>query len=155
MIPYIKKKITSFIKDESGKISKKNLIAGAIILSGISSFAKNIKAAHFPGSSVGLPGLDSGSNSWHCNPPVKNYLAGTEGHYLTTYCHSNGGSCKHDHTNRVSANHANTNKIFHRNIPDFEYDKSNKVIVSKHNHHGQHASGQVGCGSGGQSHCNY
>jgi hypothetical protein len=44
MLPKIKKKAKAFIMDETGKISKKNIIKGALFLSASSVAFKSVKA---------------------------------------------------------------------------------------------------------------
>ncbi len=160
MFPKIKKKISSFIKDEKGTISKKNLISGAIILSGIGSFAKSVKATYYPGDhrSIQLPGLVEGSNDWSCNEAIE-ALPGTSVGYIKRHkCHASGGSCgggDASHTNNMNALHRNTDRSFHRNLPDLRYDKTNRKIVTQHSHHGQHANATSECSSSGTTHCSY
>jgi hypothetical protein len=158
MLPKIKKKIISFIKDEDGSISKKKLISGAIIIAGISSLAKNIYA-YYPGDhkQIKRPGLASGSKAWSCTTTEEPIGPTSVGYIKEQNCHSSGGSCSNPkkHSNNKDATHKNTNANFHKNIPSLIYDKNQKTIVASHNHHGQHSNHYVETQNSGKSHCSY
>lgn len=160
MIPKIKKKISSFIDNEEGSISKKSLITAAVILSGISNHAKNA-LGYYPGahSRRRKPGLDSGSRPYTCEETAHTFGPTTVGERVTQECHSSGSqsgcSSPQSHSNNIRGTHANTDRYFHRNLPDLSYDKPNKKIIGHHGHHGQHANHYFECSKTGRSHCNY
>lgn len=158
MFPKIKKKIKSFINDERGTISKKNLITGALILAGIGSLAKSSKADTVPGdgNAQQFPTVDDGS--WRCDDPTRRNLNPYNGYLEKRYCDVAISHCSwpKSHKNTAQLHHYNTNKNFHRNNPMLSYEKTaGKVLKSTHNHHGQHANADVIFSEGGQSHCSY
>ncbi|MFT4297901.1 MAG: hypothetical protein ACMXX5_01795 [Candidatus Woesearchaeota archaeon] len=74
MFPKIKKKIKSFLMDETGSISKSNLIKGALFLTAASTTVKKAKARdfgeiqdNFPTSGHGRGYGCGGEEVWICN----------------------------------------------------------------------------------------
>jgi len=162
MLPKIKKKLTSFIKDENGTISKKNLIKGAIVLSGIASVAKNVKATihvdpekYYPGphKELKLPKLAKKGEGYECTE-TEEKITGSSGVIHKVECHGNneGGG----HKNNKTCVHRNTDNNYHKNKPNLRYNRAKKRIITEHSHHGQHANASSECSCDGESrHSNY
>ena len=165
MLPKIKKKLSSFINDERGTISKSNLIKGAIVLSGIATAAKNVKAIHvdpdkyYPGphKENKLPPLEKGGEGFECTEEEEK-IVGSEGVVDKVTCHANNehSNSRGSHKNDITTVHRNTDRNFHQNIPSIKYDKGNKKLITQHSHHGQHANASSECSRTGESiHSNY
>jgi hypothetical protein len=96
MLPKIKKKMKSFLMDETGSISKTNLIKGALFLTATSATVKKVKADGIPNPTskqdfINNPVPQSGGGEWpsvfgygcggteiggRCNQPTPVYLPG-------------------------------------------------------------------------------
>jgi len=156
MLPKIKKKIKSFLMDETGSISKANIIRGALFLSAATITLKKIKA-EVGGEAIsdGGPVLD-GTESNRCSNTVSQYTCTVESdgkwHEFKTCTTTNGQispSCcgSHGdtpgHTNSATMKHWNADEEFHSNYIDFDYD--GHEMDGYHSHHGYHADGNALC----------
>ena len=118
MLPKLKKKISSFLMDEKGTISKKNLIKGAIILSSIGLAAKDVKPYSIgPGGIVGEITADPVAGvtmtygpvtNWNCNPS-------DSGNVTTTTCTPGSQTCGGSHSNSGTVVHKSVNRSWHKN----------------------------------------
>ncbi|MFT4304431.1 MAG: hypothetical protein ACMXYG_07730 [Candidatus Woesearchaeota archaeon] len=76
MIPKINKKVKSFLMDESGKISKSNIIKAGLILAGTTTI-KKVKSIPASGGGTGF-GCGGDEIPGRCNHPTPQYLPGEE-----------------------------------------------------------------------------
>ena len=160
MLPKIKKKISSFLMDEKGTISKKNLIKGAIILSSIGLAAKDVKPYSIgPGGIVGeitadpVPGTTmtyGPVTNWNCNPVDSNNVT-------TTTCTPGAQTCGGSHSNSGTVVHKSVNRSWHKNDLDFTHPTDTSSLEGKHVHHGKHYNANtIGCtGNTHTNHCSY
>ena len=159
MLPKIKKKIKSFLMDETGSISKSNIIKGALFLSAATISLKKIKA-EVAGDDIGggntLEGEDSTGEPGH----VAQYTCVEESdgkyHAYKTCTTVNGQvspACSH-HTNTATMKHWNVDDEWHSNYLDFDYD--GHTLDGEHTHHGYHADGNALCEDGAHTnHCSH
>lgn len=167
MLPKIKKKIKSFLMDETGSISKSNIIKGALFLSAATITIKKVKA-EVGGEPIseGGPTL-GGDSSNRCSNTVSQYTCTEESdgkyHAYKTCTTTNGQispvCCKSHgntptHTNTASMKHWNVDDEWHSNYLDFDYDGHN--LDGEHSHHGYHADGNSICEQTAHtSHCSH
>lgn len=166
MLPKIKKKIKSFLMDETGSISKANIIKGALFLSAATITLKKVKA-EVGGDDIGGGNALKGTRSNRCSGTVSQYTCTVEsdgklheykectttnGQISPSCCGSHGDTP--GHTNSATMKHWNADMEFHSNYLNFDYD--GHELEGDHSHHGYHADGNDLCTDEGHtSHCSH
>jgi len=152
MLPKIKKKVKAFLMDETGTISKSNIIKGALFLTAAGTAVKKVKAGTYGGEPIdGSPSnvLEGEESNKGSGGGEAGYSCSVSG-FLTT-CTAVSGMTKTPcpknndrtppHTSSGSMSHWNADEQYHSNHTDLDFDWGNDGLEGTHSHHGYHADG--------------
>jgi hypothetical protein len=164
MLPKLKKKIASFLMDEKGAISKKNLIKGAIILGSLGLAVKEVKPYIVHSGGIVGQVSDSEPNArgvvvnvgsgnkvkWNCKKKEQDGIR-------TTTCVPAGYTCKKRHSSSGQVIHKSVDRRQHGNALNFEHRPASDIMEGTHAHHGRHYNANtIGCtNTKHSSHCSY